>query len=243
MTFTKEELLSFNEMMLGRGVPNTEDGIGYNKADFGACSTYYYGLSDAQLYDLAKRLVKYCNTQLGVDKERMIRTAKNLEINAYGQDRSNGVSVDITKDGAMISFKYNQDFINIIKKQPKRKYDSESKNWIVPNSNLIALLNDLKNVGADVKNAIKYAENHELIKNANNQDKESLNELTEILLKYNGEMALLKFNYNKDIVEEIKKIDYKDRQWNADYKFWAIKSNHIQQLQSNLSNVALFKMM
>ena len=92
--FTVEELLTMNETMLGRGMPVQEDGVGYNKADYGACVNYYHGLSNAQVADLAKRLVKYSETQLHIDKEMMKETAEYYaSLVKDGEDRSNGVSI------------------------------------------------------------------------------------------------------------------------------------------------------
>lgn len=235
--FTKEELLQFNEMMLGRGMPVSEDGVGYNKADYGACATYFYGLSDAQYADLAKRLVKYCNTQLGVCKEDMKETAKQLAEIAGDGDRSEGISLNITESGTLISFRYNETFIETIKAQPKRQWDSENKNWVVPNDRVIPLLNELWTQGADVKNAMEYAMNHELMQNVVAPKIEKI----EVLTKFKDDFAFLKFNYNKDILETIKGIDRKDRQWNPDYKFWAVKANHLDMLKEKLAEIATFK--
>ncbi len=156
--FTKSELLNFNEMLLGRGAPVQEDGIGYNKADYGACATYYYGLSDAQFADLAKRLVKYSETQLKVCKKAMQETAKELGAKADAKDRSRGISIDVKETSTLISFRYNEQFIDAIKSQPKRQWDAENKKWVVPNENAIDVLKALGKVGADVKNAIEYFE-------------------------------------------------------------------------------------
>jgi hypothetical protein len=232
--FTVEELLSFNEMMLGRGMPVTEDGIGYNKADYGACANYFYGLSHAQLADLAKRLVKYCNTQLGVDKEVMKETAKALALLADPQDRVAGISIDIRENGTLISFRYNETFIEVVKNQPQRQWDAESKNWVVPNDKVISLLNELSTVGADVENALAYASNHELL---NKVEVEKV----EVLTKDDGDYTLLKFNYNKDIVEEIKQIDHTQREWNAQFKFWAIQKEAFVKLAEKLADIVTFK--
>src|SRR6185437_3101424 len=151
-----EELLSINELMLGRGVPNQDDGIGYNKADYGACANYFYGLSDAQVADLAKRLVKYSKTQLNLDRQMMMDTAEHYDMKVTGEfDRTEGISINITENGTLISFRYNDTFIETIKRQPKRQYDGESKQWIVPNDRVIPVLNELATVGADVRNALK----------------------------------------------------------------------------------------
>lgn len=238
-TFTKEELLNFNEIMLGRGMPVTEDGIGYNKADFGACSTYFYGVSNAQLTDLAKRLVKYCNTQLGVDKEMMKDTFNELAELSKDEDRRDGISIDIRENGTLISFAYNEEFVGVIKAQKRRQYDAETKNWIVPNDTLIDVLRDLGEFGADVDNALSYAMDSEIIVNAVIRKEVGK---VEVLTKLDGDYAFLKFKYNQSIVNEIKKIDTKDRQWNTDFKFWLIDKKHYEGLKEKLSNVATFKL-
>ncbi|QOV08378.1 hypothetical protein Kirov_179 [Bacillus phage Kirov] len=161
--FTKEELLKFNEFLLGRGRPVQQDGIGYNKADFGACKTYYNGLSDSQFADLAKRLVKYSKTQLKIDKEKMEETARQLASIASIHKRSLGVSIARTNSGTLISFRYNDKYIEVLKKQPVRKYDKETQCWIVPNHKLIEALQALDKAGADVANAIAYAKSNILI--------------------------------------------------------------------------------
>lgn len=232
---TVEEMLVLNEMMLGRGMPVQEDGIGYNKADYGICSNYYYGLSDVQIADLAKRLVKYSKTQLGLDREIMKETAKHYEslVNSNFH-RTDGVTVNVTEDGTHIAFKYNERFIAIIQAQPKRKFDPDHKQWIVPNSQAKSILMELKEAGADVDNAINYILNHPLCKP---EEKPKV----EVRTKHEGSNVLIKFDYNKDIVDAIKEIDRKDRNYNPDYKFWSVNQKHFDLLKEKLSPIAYFK--
>lgn len=232
--FTKDDLLYFNELMLGRGMPVQEDGIGYNKADYGACANYFNGLSYAQLADLAKRLVKYTETQLKVDKDLMKDTARYYKELAGDTDKNNGVSIDIRDDETLIGFRYNELFVEIIKKQPKRRWDADSKHWIVPNSEVINVLQSLADVGADTDCAIQYAYQNG-VKHCDDIAK------TDIKIRIDGDFTLMKFDYNKDIVDAIKEIPHKDRQWNQDFKFWAIKSTYLEGLKNQLSNVADFK--
>jgi hypothetical protein len=234
--FTKEELLYFNSALLGRGAPVTDDGMGYNKGDFGACSTYYYGLSDAQYADLAKRLVKYCNTQLKIDQETMKETAKHLKEIAGEADRSDGISLEITEEGTLISFRFNEMFISAIKSLPisKRKFDSDKREWIVNNDSVIKVLKELQKVGADVTNALEYAQNSELIQSAGDGR-------IEILTKFEEDLVYLKFDYNKEVVETIKEIDKQYREYNPTYKYWRVAKEQWENLKSSLSNVAKFK--
>lgn len=240
--FTKEELLQFNEMMLGRGMPTQDDGIGYNKADYGACATYFNGLSDGQYADLAKRLMKYCNTQLNVSKDDMKETFNELAEVANGADRSAGVSIDVTESGTLISFRYNESFINTIKSKPKRRWDGERKNWIIPNDRIIPLLNDLNEIGADVKNAVLYALSHPLIANKSGEEyKEEVKKKIEVLTWLKDSSYMLQFSYNSDIVNEIKKINSRDRKWIPESKMWEVNSTHVKELMNNLSSIATFK--
>jgi len=232
--FTKEELIQLNERMLGRGAPVQDDGVGYNKADYGACSNYFYGCSDAQLADLSKRLMKYCNTQLGLNKEDMKATHEHFAELAGSRTREEGISLNITENGTLISFKYNERFVEVVKKQPRRQYDRENKNWIVPNDRIIPTLNELFTVGADVSGALKYASNHELVRNA-------IIKKVEVEAKFQDGKVLLKFPYNKDVVETIKEIDRKERTWNSEFKFWTIEPKHLDTLKTKLTSLADFK--
>lgn len=233
--FTVEELLIMNETMLGRGMPVQEDGIGYNKADFSACVNYYNGLSNAQVADLAKRLVKYSETQLHIDKELMKETAKYYaSLVKDSEDRSNGVSIAVMESETLISFKYNEDFIEVIRRQPKRRWDSKIKQWVVPNDRVISVLEELKNVGADVDNAIDYALHHEWIINA--QPKK-----IDILTYFNDNDVLIKFDYNQEIVNEIKKLDKNHRKWNPEHKYWIITKDKFKPLMMSLKHLANFK--
>lgn len=158
--FTEEELIQFNELLLGRGMPVQQDGIGYNKADYSVCAGYFYGLSYAQCADLAKRLIKYTETQLKVDKEKMKNTAKYYLNLAGRNDKNNGISIFIKENETIISFRYNEKFIKTIKRQPpsKRRWNKDDKIWTVSNDCLIKTLKDLEFVGADVENSLKYAQ-------------------------------------------------------------------------------------
>ena len=238
---TVDELLTINSIMLGRGVPNQDDGIGYNKADYSICSNYYYGLSNAQIADLSKRLVKYAKTQLHLDKKMMEATAEYYKSKANIEERINGISVHITEKGTVVGFRYNEKFVNVLKNQPKRRYDNEMKQWIVPNQHALKVLQDLKQVGGDVENAMQYVKSHELFK----KDKiiveveESMNKVKVSVSFYNGD-ALLRFNYNKNIVEKIKALEYSQRKYNPDRKYWSVKVTCLEELKKELRNIADF---
>lgn len=233
--FSREQLLAFNEKLLGRGMPVQQDGIGYNKADYSACATYYNGLSDGQLTDLAKRLIKYSETQLGIDKEIMKKTYEKLALESNGKDRSVGVSIDVGEKTTSIYFRYNENFINSLKKSKRCKYEKDCKKWSTSNRNIIAVLKMLENVGADVKNAIAYAEkNIDITSISGDSSDKTIDKIIDIIVKSNENVALLKFDYDDDILKEIKKIDKTERYWNSKFKFWTINLSHLDNVLSNL---------
>lgn len=234
--FSPEELVLINEKMLSRGMPVTDDGVGYNKADYGACSNYYWGMSDAQIADLSKRLVKYCNTQLGLDKEQMKETHNYYMMKVTGEhDRTDGISLNVTEDGTLISFRYNEVFIKTIKRQPKRQFDADSKQWIVPNQNALKALKALKDVGADVDNAIRYLENHKLIKEMQPKKHKVFLNRNEV-----EGMTTLRFDYNQEVIDEIRSINKAHRKWVADKKIWKIHSEAFEFLVERLEDVCEF---
>lgn len=238
--YTKEELLGFNELLLGRGMPTQQDGIGYNKADYNTCSTYFYGLSDAQLADLAKRLIKYCNTQLGIDKDKMLLTAEHLLKESEREDRSLGVSIMIKEEESLIGFRYNEVYIRALAKN-KGKYIKDLNSWVIPNNRLLKVLLELESVGADVKNAQAYAMSNEYIVKSGYTEG-VYDDRIEVLVKNTPDnMVLLKFQFNKDLVDEIKKMPVSDRQYNPDYKFWAIKQERLEGLRVKFGNQISFK--
>lgn len=229
------DLLKLNEGMLKREVSTQDRYKGYNRADYSICMNYFNGLSDAQIADLAERLIKYSETQLHVDKQIVINTYEYYKSLVKNVEREDGVNINITEDGTVISFKYNELFINIIKTQPQSQFDSHNKKWIVPNDKVIIVLNSLLDVGADVENAISHAMNSQIIK-------ESKVAKAEVLTKFDGDYVLLKFDYNTSILNEIKKIYHKDRTWNSGYKFWAIKREYLDILKEALTSTVDFRL-
>ena len=223
MILSVKELININEMMLGRGAPTVNDGIGYNKGDYNACEKYYYGMSYAQVADLARRLVKYCNTQLKIDKKIMIDTAKHYEKLAGGRVKDLGVSVDVVGEWVFLSFAYNERFINIIRNQPydKRKYDTQRKQWAVKSDIAINVLKMLKNVDADVDNAIQYLKERGIGQQKQQKKQE---EKQQVLVKVDKNLnkIFLKLDYQEEIIKVIRRIDKKQRFWNPKFKYWTI---------------------
>lgn len=167
--YTGEELEEMNRKLLSRGKPNVNDDLGYNRADFNTCSRYYHGLPYTQLAELSKRLIKYTETQLNVDKDKMIRTSEYYEEIADKSYKYNDISVYIDKESenTIISFDYNkgdnQRLTVLLKYQFNCNYDESIERWIVPNNKILNVLMTFKEYGADVDNAISVVKSNGIV--------------------------------------------------------------------------------
>ena len=73
-----EELVALNEMMLGRGAPIVEDDVGYNKIDFSNLKDVVNPTLEQASY-IARVLVKYSRTQLGMSKDVLTKTKEYFD--------------------------------------------------------------------------------------------------------------------------------------------------------------------
>lgn len=233
--FSPEQLVKFNETLLGRGAPIEKDNIGYNKPDYLVCNNYYSVLSDVQLADLSRRLVKYCQTQLDADKQKMIETANYYNAKISNESLERAISIQPGKEMTLISFSYNPEFIAIVKKANKRKYDPKIKKWYVANNEVIHILEQLQKVGADCKKAIEYLQEN-LVINENEQStkqEQKVNIINVVELK-NGKLQI-GFSYNPDIVTAIKSLN--ERKYNPANKTWTITKEEVNTLINKLQNI------
>lgn len=235
--YTEEQLIEFNNQLLQRGAPVERDGIGYNKPDFVVCNSYYDILTDTQTADLSQRLIKYCSTQLGIDKEKMKETANYYNSKITNESLDNAISIQPGKDMTLISFTYNHDFIAVVKQAKNRKYNPEIKKWFVANGEVITILEKLQKIGADCKNAIEYLKENLVINEQKEVSapapKQSINTITVNELK-NGKLEI-GFNYNPEIVAAIKSLN--DRKYNPTSKKWTIEKDGVNTLINKLQNI------
>lgn len=243
--FSEKTLTMLNVKMIGRGAPDEKDDIGYNSPDYAVCRNYFFGLSYSQLADLAERLIKYCDTQLNLDVEKMMETKKYYRKLAKEQSHKEAISVEIGSKESGIYFSYNQDFIEAIKKVnfKKRYFDGKYKCWRVNNFYLLEALQYLKKVGAEVDNAIKYAKENlkldkeEFIKEENTIDKFK-KEKEKIVIKVfevNRKKIQLSFKYKKEIVEAIRTLFFKN--YDGLSKRWTINKKEIPNLLEKISPI------
>ena len=233
--YTQEELLEMNSTLLQRGAPTQKDDIGYNKPDYTICQGYWYGLSDSQRADLSSRLVKYTKTQLSVDTSKLTATANYYNALCNNTNIDNGISVNPGRDYTMVSFRFNWDFINIVKTAKNRKYDSQSKNWFVSNQEIITILEKLEKAGADCKNAIQYLQenlkNEQATEVTNQQEPQKI----QISVVQRHDKLELSFVYNAEIISAVKSLI--NRRYNPNNKSWTIDISEVNSLITKLQKV------
>lgn len=63
----------------------------------------------------------------------------------------------------------------------------------------------------------------------------------DVLLYFDEDVVLMKFNYNEEILKRVKKIDKKYRKWNPQHKYWIIAKDKFKPLMESLKHLANFK--
>lgn len=246
---SRRTLENINEEMLGRGAPIERDEIGYNVADYNKLASIWCGATDDDLYEIASRLIKYYDTQL-VKLSSVDFTKEELEESArYYKELSNEgfkkKSVTIVfKEGletVCISFKYNIDFINVMRKY-RCSFDREFKFWESKSEYIKPILEELKLKGADVEYAQAYIdeiENEEGISftSSNLEDNKSLkedkNERPIIKVsEVDEDYISLKFDYDNELIGQIKKLKVRNFDW--DNKSWIVGKFEARTLYENI---------
>lgn len=116
---TKQELMSLNLNMLGKGAPIDLDGVGYNKIDY---SKMVYlssktDLTDNEAYVLASVLLKYTKTQLSSKAEEIKETIAH-----YQKTVKEVKVVDFNKNSIQLSWSFNKNVSEHIKYNMDRTY-------------------------------------------------------------------------------------------------------------------------
>lgn len=167
--YTREEIEKFNSKMLGRGIPITQDNYGYNKPDYMRCQQYLYGMTNQQVADVCRRLVKYARTQLDLDIERLKKTALHFDTLSK-KEQGTPITVEIRDGYVAVSFPFNRRFVPIIKRITGHQY-AGNDTWLIPKSDIFPLLSNLKELGANTTNSLTYlSENLKFEKNKFNKN-------------------------------------------------------------------------
>lgn len=232
-----------NGVMLGRGAPLERDNIGYNVPDYNKLSSIWNGATNNDLYEIASRLLKYYDTQLAefvdFNKEELIQSIdhyKNLSENGINKLSVTVGFIDDFKT-VHVGFKYNNEYINIMRRY-KYSFDRDTKSWKGDSSYIKAILEELGENGADVENALIYVMEVEKESNthffeavAEDKVKETSKKVIEVKEIAEDKISL-KFEFNNDIVNEIKNLKSKKFEW--DSKLWIINKFEAKTLYGNI---------
>ena len=245
MIIPSEILEQVNATMLGRGAPVERDNFGYNIPDFNKLSSIWMGASKRDLFAISSRLIKYYDTQLeGIDdfnftKDDLMETADYYRELTENTINKPSVTIGFNNDYtvAHVSFKYNNDFICVCR-DFKYRFTRASKTWFGDSKTVLALLENLQEVGADAENAIKIVTKLTAMDiipfDTPNGIEESTKEKLEVIEKNDNEV-ILKFDYNPNVVQAIKSLDFRQFDWND--KTWTIHKFDIAELYKNLDNL------
>lgn len=241
MIISSNILEKINEIMLGRGAPTEKDDFGYNVPDYNKLSSIWMGGNEEDLYEISSRLIKYYDTQLkelnlGFTKEDLIQTTEHYNELMNSKINKPSVTVGFSEDYAIayIGFKYNNDFIFVCRNY-KYKFDKNLKAWYGDSKMALPMLEVMQEIGADAEKSI------EIVTRLKNDGKISLDDLDTIeeilkekieVIEIDEEKIALKFEYNPDVIREIKSLKYREFNW--DNKTWEILKFDIPELYNNI---------
>lgn len=248
MIISSDKLEKINEIMLGRGAPVEKDDFGYNIPDYNKLSSTWMGANEEDLYEISSRLIKYYDTQLKeldfrFTKEDLIETTGYYEKLMNSKINKPSVTVGFSEDFAIayIGFKYNNDFISMCRNF-KYRFDKNLKSWYGDSKIALSLLESMKEIGADAKKAIEITT--DLISEGKisldgllddlDTVEQTLKEKIEVI-EIDEEKVALKFEYNFDVIREIKSLKYREFNW--DDKTWEILRFDIPELYNNIKHL------
>ncbi|MCK9470677.1 MAG: SNF2-related protein [Bacilli bacterium] len=240
----RETLEAINNIMLSRGVPDKRDDTGYNVADYKVLSPIWNGATDNDLYEISSRLLKYYDTQLkGMsivffskeELEESIKYYKELSEQSIVK-HSITIGFEDNYKTVYVSFKYNDNYIKIMRKY-RYKFDKDTKAWKGESNHIKLILSDLKDLGADIENSLKYIEKIETensIVFSISKDEETGEDITKTIEveEIDEDNITLKFDFDNSLVEEIKKLKSKKFDWES--KIWIINKFEAKTLYENI---------
>lgn len=228
--------------MLGRGMPITRDDFGYNKPDYMRCQQYLYGMTNQQVADVCRRLMKYARTQLELDVNRLKKTALHFD-RLSKEESGTPITVEIRERYVALSCPFNRRFVPIIKRIEGHR-NAGNDTWLIPKSEILSLLSNLKELGANTTNAQSYLSSKlkqdNKISNKVNQSKkkqqrtekanttkQTVIEKIKLNIRKIGDyhIALLFPKQYQPILNALKRINKKT--FNNKHQFWII---HIEEI-------------
>lgn len=110
---------------------------------------FYFGLSYSQLTELTFELIKLC-PKINYDIDKMVDSYHyySSKTDEYNSDTNYSISYYISNNMIGLSFKFNETYINCIKKYGGI-YDKKNSGWLVKPEFVLDLLQNLLNMEAD----------------------------------------------------------------------------------------------
>ena len=120
------------------------------------------------------------------------------------------------ENSTKVYFEYDADLVEVVKRVKGRKFNPDDRSWIIPNKSLEQLREELEAKGYD-----EFAER--LAEYTQTEIGELEEEELKIEIRELNSTVELKFDYDPDLVEAIKKIDVEKRKFDSDNKSWKIR--------------------
>lgn len=220
--------------MLGRSQYKKKENEGYNQADSMICNQFYYGLTNSQIANIARRLLKYIRIQLKrLDYEKMKATAIHYERLAQ-KDKGIPVSVEKRDDYTIISFPFNRQLFRVFHNTKGVRFDDREKVWCVSTHMAIEVLYMLEIEGANVEHAIKYLKGDREPEPSFTYAKEK-QVLKISVTNATAKLVELDFPESNEIISCIQKLNRKHFDWKV--KKWWINREDIPILLGHLNTL------
>lgn len=243
MVLSRRVIEETNALMIVRGIPDGRDNLGYNVPDYKKLSSIWFGATNDDLYEIASRVLKYYDTQLSsiIDftKDELIESIKYYEELSKKNIVKNSVTIGFENNYeiAIISFKYNTDYINVLRPL-KYSYNKDAKVWEGNSRFVRVILENLSELRADVEYALNYVlsvEEEQRISFsdvlAEEKKVQNILEVTEV----DEDTISLKFDFDNDLVNEINNVKSKKFDW--DSKLWLIDKFEAISLYGNIQHM------
>lgn len=250
MILDNRTIESINIQMLGLGAPVDRDDKGYNKPDYNKMYRYYFGVSDYGLKEICETLVKYASTQLSgvVSKQDLLDTINHFA--SKGVKETDSITGIVTKIGILLSFRYDTDIINLIRKLPKsdREFKNEIKSWLINYNSIENLLKSLEDNGYDIKGLTSYLESNNLYKEKIEESRKNraiTEEQQRLEKKYKFKVSFdeydatfLHFDYDYKVVDRIRSLPDSYRRWDNIKRGWRIHEDEVIKLMLYFNQMA-----
>ncbi len=147
------------------------------------------------------------------------------------------MNLKLKRDNVELNMDYNYAAYRELKKVPLSRYNRDEDTWMVEKKYIYSLLDHLRNLDIEVKDAMYLVGNsishHETY---NTEEKKSIVKTVKLsVVKENPKSLHLQFDYDENVLKYIKSL--LKRQWNAKMKTWVVQKDDINWLYEKINGL------